>query len=264
MIHLSMKLKIGCLLEYYSNHDTPFILLLRPHGGLSQSIISEDFTVHPSVTMTQYTDFYGNSCRRLISPIGKFIIDTTFTVETEEYAAVNPDAQFTLIQNLPDDALIYLLPSRFCESDKLNSKAFEIIQHLTIGYEMVEAIRLWVRANIQYEYNRSNSTTSALDTLSAQHGVCRDLSHLAIALCRSINIPARFVVGYLYQLDPMDLHAWFEVYLDNKWYTFDATQDTLTGGRVVLAYGRDAADVATATYFGDVRLDNMLVYVEKI
>ena len=264
MIYLSMKLKIGCLLEYYSYHETPFILLLRPHGGLSQSILYEDFVVEPAVSMTDYTDLYGNSCRRLISPVGKFSINTTFTVETEEYATVNPDAQFTLIQDLPDDALIYLLPSRFCESDKLNSKAFEIIQNLTVGYQMVEAIRLWVRANIQYEYNRSNSTTSALDTLSAQHGVCRDLSHLAIALCRSINIPARFVVGYLYQLDPMDLHAWFEVYLDNKWYTFDATQDTLMGGRVVLAYGRDASDVATATYFGDVRLDNMLVYVEEV
>ena len=263
MIYLSMKLKIGCLLEYYSYHETPFILLLRPHGGLSQSILSEDFVVEPAVSMTDYTDLYGNSCRRLISPVGKFSINTTFTVETEEYATVNPDAQFTLIQDLPDNTLIYLLPSRFCESDKLYNQAFQIIQNLSTGYEMVEAIRQWVRSSIKYEYNRSTSITSALDTLEAQHGVCRDLSHLAIALCRSINIPARFVVGYLYQLNPMDLHAWFEAYLDDKWYTFDATQEVVTGGRVVLAYGRDAADVATATYFGDIRLENMNVYVEK-
>ena len=258
-----MILKIGCQLEYQCTHNTPLILLLRIHKGLSQSLIHEEYTVQPPVPITQYLDFYGNNCQRLITPIGQFVIDTHFVVEAEEYVEVNHEAQFTLIQDLPDNTLIYLLPSRFCESDKLYNQAFQIIQNLSTGYEMVEAIRQWVRLSIKYEYNRSTSITSALDTLEAQHGVCRDLSHLAIALCRSINIPARFVVGYLYLLDPMDLHAWFEAYLDDKWYTFDATQEVVTGGRVVLAYGRDAADVATATYFGDIRLENMNVYVEK-
>ena len=259
-----MTLKIGCQLEYQCTQNTPLILLLRIHKGFSQSLIHEEYTVQPPVPITQYLDFYGNNCQRLITPIGQFVIDTHFIVDTKEYVEVNNEAQFTLIQHLPDNTLIYLLPSRFCESDKLYSKAFEIIQDLFSGYLMVEAIRQWVRSSIKYEYNRSTSITSALDTLEAQHGVCRDLSHLAIALCRSINIPARFVVGYLYQLYPMDLHAWFEAYLDDKWYTFDATQEVVTGGRVVLAYGRDAADVATATYFGDIRLENMNVYVEKI
>ena len=168
-----------------------------------------------------------------------------------------------LIQDLPDETLLYLLPSRFCESDQLSSKANDIIQDYFSGYEMVEAIRLWVNQNIKYQYDQSTSSTSALNTLGMAVGVCRDLSHLAIALCRSINIPARFVVGYLYQLDPMDLHAWFEAYLDGKWYIFDATQQFMTGGRVVLAYGRDAADVATATFFGNLQLTNMNVYVEK-
>jgi transglutaminase-like putative cysteine protease len=259
-----MKLKIGCLLEYQAFQETPLILLLRPYDGLIQTTIYEEFTLDPAVEMTQYKDLFGNYCHRLMTPTGKFVIDTTAIVETEEYTEVNPDANFTLIQNLPDHALLYLLPSRFCESDKLNNKAFNIIQGEVVGYQMVEAIRQWVRKNIKYEYDRSTSITSAYDTLEAQHGVCRDLSHLAIALCRSINIPARFVVGYLYQLYPMDLHAWFEVYLEDRWYTFDATQEFITGGRVVLAYGRDAADVATATYFGDIRLENMNVYVEKI
>jgi transglutaminase-like putative cysteine protease len=259
-----MKLKTGCLLEYYSSQETPLILLLKLFKGTSHTLIYEELTTQPVVSMTEYTDIYGNSCHRMLAPIGKFSINTTAIVETAEYADVNFEANFTLIQDLPDDTILYLLPSRFCESDKLNPKAFEIIKDLWVGYEMVEAIRLWVHQNIKYEYDRSTSSTSALDTLSLGLGVCRDLSHLAIALCRSLNIPARFVVGYVYMLHPMDLHAWFEAYLDGKWYTFDATQAVVTGGRVVLAYGRDAADVATATYFGDMRLENMNVFVEKV
>ncbi len=258
-----MRLKVGCQLEYRSRYETPFILLLRLHGGVAQTIIYEELKMDPNVPMTEYMDHYGNYCHRLIAPEGRLVISSHATVETEANAAIDTNANFTLIQHLPDDTLIYLLPSRFCESDKLNSKAYEIINNFMTGYQMVEAIRQWVYANIKYEYDRSTSSTSALDTLSAQHGVCRDMSHLAIALCRSINIPARFVTGYLYDLKPMDMHAWFEAYLDDRWYTFDATQPFVTGGRVILAYGRDAADVATATYFGDIVLENMNVFVEQ-
>ncbi|MCC6282012.1 MAG: transglutaminase family protein [Saprospiraceae bacterium] len=258
-----MRLKVGCQLEYLSRYDTPLILLLRLHRVVSQTVIHENLTVYPDVPMTEYTDHYGNYCHRLIAPEGRLVISAHAIVETALEAEVDTNANFTLIQYLPDDTLIYLLPSRFCESDKLNSKAYEIINDGMTGYQMVEAIRQWVFSNIKYEYNRSTSSTSALDTLSVQHGVCRDMSHLAIALCRSINIPARFVTGYLYDLKPMDLHAWFEAFLDDKWYTFDATQPFVTGGRVTLAYGRDAADVATATYFGDIVLENMFVFVEQ-
>jgi len=260
-----MKLKTSCLLDYYSTQETPFILLLRLFRGSSHAVIYEELTVNPVVPIVGYIDTYGNSCERLIAPVGKLVISTMAIVETEEHIVADFDAPFTLIQDLPNGALIYLLPSRFCESDKLNSLSFSIVQDLFVGgYQMVEIIRQWVHRTIKYEHNTSNSTTSALDTLSYGRGVCRDLSHLAIALCRSINIPARFVVGYLYMLDPMDLHAWFEAYIGGKWHTFDATQQTVTGGRVVLAYGRDAADVATATYFGNIQLQNMTVSVEKI
>lgn len=258
-----MRLKVGCQLEYRSRYETPLILLVRLHAGAAQTIVQETFHLAPLVPMTEYVDHYGNYCNRLIAPEGRLVVSTHAVVETASEAEVDANANFTLIQHLPDDALIYLLPSRFCESDKLNSKAYEMIQDTMTGYQMVEAIRRWVYSNIKYEYNRSTSSTSALDTLSAQHGVCRDMSHLAIALCRSINIPARFVTGYLYDLKPMDLHAWFEAFLDDKWYTFDATQPSVTGGRVILAYGRDAADVATATYFGDIVLENMFVFVEQ-
>lgn len=259
-----MKLKTGCQLEYQSAYETPLILLLKLQSVPTQTILQEYFTIYPNVPVTEYRDHYGNRCQRFLAPEGKLTITTNAVVETDASANTNPAAHFTLIQHLPDNALIYLLPSRYCESDKLNTKAFEIVHNAMTGYEMVETIRRWVYENIRYEYNHSTSSTSALDTLSARHGVCRDLSHVAIALCRSLNIPARFVVGYLYQLDPMDLHAWFEAYLDDRWQVFDATQPVVTGGRVILAYGRDAADVATATYFGDVRLENMNVFVDLI
>lgn len=259
-----MKLKVGCHLDYRTSHHTPLILMLQPRTGLNQSIIQEECQVVPYVPTTEYLDRYGNSCKRLLSPQGLFSVVSTAVVETQDFVEVDDWANFTLIQDLPSEVLIYLLPSRYCESDKLNLKAFEIVSSTDTGYQMVEAIRQWVRANVKYEYDHSTSSTSALDTLKAQKGVCRDLSHLAIALCRSINIPARFVVGYLYRLDPMDLHAWFEAYLGGKWYIFDAAQSIVTGGRVVVAYGRDAADVATATYFGDLVLDSMYVYVELV
>jgi transglutaminase-like putative cysteine protease len=259
-----MKLKIGCKLEYISKTNTPLITVLRLRKELSQFIESETFKMEPLLPMTEYIDLYGNYCQRMEVPKGKLVIDTLSIVVTNNQIESNPEANFTLIQDLPEQTLIYLLPSRFCESDKLNTKAFEIVSDQTVGYQMVESIRTWINKNIKYEYNRSNSSTSALDTLESKHGVCRDLSHLAIALCRSINIPARIVVGYLHNLKPMDLHAWFEAYLEGHWYTFDATQQYTTGGRVVLAYGRDAADVATATYFGDMKLKNMYVYVEEL
>jgi transglutaminase-like putative cysteine protease len=259
-----MKLKLSCRLEYYSENITPLITLLRLRKEQSQFIESETFIIEPQLASSEYIDLFGNYCQRFEVPVGNLLIDTSSVVVTSGTIEKNLKANFTLIQDLPEQTIMYLLPSRFCESDKLNAKAFEIISNQTIGYQMVEAIRKWVNLNIKYEYNRSTSSTSALDTLESRHGVCRDISHLAIALCRSINIPARIVVGYLYQLYPMDLHAWFEAYLEGQWYTFDATQTETTGGRVVLAYGRDAADVATATYFGNMNLQNMFVAVEKV
>ena len=259
-----MKLKVTCQLDYQTFQNVPLIFLLRLRTGLNQTVITEEFIVEPAVPVKEYLDLYGNYCQRLLSPMGQFSIKTSALVETAPSIEVDFGANFVLIQDVPDDVLLYLLPSRYCESDKLLAKASEIIYYLSTGYEMVEAIRQWVRLNIQYAYNHSTPSTSAMDTLDSQIGVCRDLSHLAIALCRSINIPARFTVGYLHNLEPMDLHAWFEAYLGGKWYTFDATQELTTGGRAVLAYGRDAADVATTTYFGDLQLDSMFVGVEQI
>ena len=146
----------------------------------------------------------------------------------------------------------------------MGERAQQIAGNVTPGYAQVEAIRSWIHANLDYRYGVSNGSTDALDTLNDGAGVCRDFSHVAIGLCRALRIPARLVVGYLYQLDPMDLHAWFEAFVGGRWYTFDATQDRPRGGRIVVAYGRDAADVAFLSNYGPLEMGEMIVTVDEV
>jgi transglutaminase-like putative cysteine protease len=211
----------------------------------------------------EYTDSFGNLCQRLIAPPGSFKVRTSATVDAAEHIDVQPGAPFTLIEELPDDAYQFLLPSRYCQSDMLEEKALEVVGEATPGYDQVEAIRAWIHANIDYRSGSSDVSTSALETLERRAGVCRDFVHLGVALCRSLNMPARMVVGYLYRLQPMDLHAWFEAFVGGRWYSFDATQPEPRGGRIAIGYGRDAADVAMATHFGPATITDMRVWVEK-
>jgi len=198
----------------------------------------------------------------MVVPHGDMRLRVEATVETEPDLAVNPAASFTLVQDLPDSALQYLLPSRYCPADKLESRAREIAAGASPGYGQVESIRAWIRERIEYRYGSSDASTDAAATLESGAGVCRDFAHVGIALTRAMRIPARMVVGYLLGLDPMDLHAWFEAYVGDRWYTFDATQDEPRGGRVVLAYGRDAADVAFISNYGPLVTVAMKVWVE--
>ncbi len=169
---------------------------------------------------------------------------------TADQVDQSPGAPFVEIEYLPDGVINYLLPSRYCESDRFGQMATEITAGHLLGYDQVKAIESWLRETISYEPGSSVVPVSAVEVNARQRGVCRDLSHLGIALCRSLSIPARLVVGYLHGLKPMDLHAWFEAYIAGRWYTFDATQDELNGGYVAIGYGRDAADVAIYNQFG--------------
>jgi len=259
-----MKLKVACELEYELKENAPLILMLRPRNGAGQQLIEEIYQIIPNIHFSEYTDVYGNLCQRIFAPIGKLIIKTQSIFEVHETLETNMNAGFVPVENLPNEAIIYLLPSRYCESDKLSSLAFEITKNIPLGYPQVEAIRMWVKNNISYQYGRSSSSTSAADTVQTKIGVCRDFTHLCLALCRALNIPARMVVGYLNDLKPMDLHAWFEAYVGDKWYTFDATPHAPKGNSVIIAYGRDANDVAFASQFGDMTLLNMAVSVEKV
>lgn len=245
-----MWLHTICDLAFEITVPTPFVLMLRPRSGAQQWVAREEYRLVPSVPALEFTDDYGNLCQRLIAPTGTFEVYTSAEVMTADYVDQAPGAPFIEIQNLPDAVLSYLLPSRYCESDRFHQMASEIAAGQRPGYDQVVAIVRWLRDTIIYNSGSSDIPLSAAEVNSRQAGVCRDLAHLGIALCRSLSIPARMVVGYLHQLEPMDLHAWFEVYVGGRWFTFDATQADLRGGYVAVGYGRDAADVAVFNQFG--------------
>lgn len=245
-----MWLHTSCDLEFDITVPTPFVLMLRPRSGAQQWIAREEYKLVPSVPVFEFTDGYGNLCQRLIAPPGAFAVFTAADVTTADRVDRAPGAPFVDVQNLPDTVLSYLLPSRFCESDRFGEMATSITTGQLPGYDQVAAIEEWLRTTIHYENGGSGIPMSAVEINVRQAGVCRDLSHLGIALCRSLSIPARMVVGYRYGLVPMDLHAWFEAYVADRWYIFDAMQAEFKGGYVAIGYGRDAADVAIYNQFG--------------
>lgn len=259
-----MKLKASCALTLSAPTDCPLVAMLRPRSGRAQRVVSSSYTLQPWVSVRHYVDIYGNLCGRMVVPQGTMRMVFDVTMEVEADIAVAPDAPSTPMQELPDDVLLYLLQSRYCPSDKMQEKARDIVGNAPPGYAQVEEIRTWVQHNLLYQYGVSTATTDALDTLGHGAGVCRDFAHVGIALCRSLRIPARIVVGYLYQLDPMDLHAWFEAFVGGRWYTFDATQSSPRGGRIVIAYGRDAADVAFISDYAVLPLEVTDMRVEVV
>lgn len=256
-----MRLKAGCDLVLEGPGRSPTVTLLRPRSGDAQWVCNERYRFDPSLHPSEYVDSFGNLCQRFVAPPGRLRLRADATVETDDFIAVDLHAPATPVQALPDAVLQFLLQSRYCPANGMAALAAQITSGCEPGYLQVEAIRAWVQAHIAYRYGVSDEFTCALDTLADAAGVCRDFAHVAIALCRSLSIPARMVVGYLYQLEPMDLHAWFEAYVGGRWYTFDATQSQPRGGRIVLAYGRDAADVAIASTYGPSTTVELKVWV---
>ena len=258
-----MRLRAGCDLKIETENDTPLIAMLRPRSGTGQWVASESYQLEPFTQVLEYTDGFGNLCQRMVAPKGKFQMRVETVVETSDKVAVKPGAPATPIQELPEDTLQFLLQSRYCQSDLMEEKAKLVAGTARPGYDQAEAVRAFIHDSFEYKYGVSTAATTALDTLRSEAGVCRDFSHVGIALCRALMLPARMVVGWLHELDPMDMHAWFEVFVDGAWYTFDATQHTPRGGRIAVAYGRDAADVALFSEFGDTKVADMKVWVER-
>jgi transglutaminase-like putative cysteine protease len=260
-----MKLKVSCQLRFEIIEASVLILILRPFRGYQQWITREVYTIKPAMPMIESTDSFGNSYQRLVVPVGNVLIHTCAEVVVSDRVAIAPGAGFVEIQHLPNEVLPFLLPSRYCESDRFGDLAREITLDVLPGYDQVSKITDWVRESIDYLPGSSEFPLSAIEVRQLGHGVCRDLAQVAIALCRSISIPARLVVGYLYNLQPMDLHAWFEAYIGDQWYTFDPTQKVSRGGRVIIAFGRDAADVSIFHQFGSgCLLNNMDVRVDLL
>jgi transglutaminase-like putative cysteine protease len=245
-----MWLRTGCDLSFTIASPTPFILMLRPRSGAQQWVAREKYTLTPSVPVLEFTDAYGNLCQRLVAPEGEFAIHTSSDVMTPDVIDVAPGAPFDEVQNLPDGVLTYLLPSRYCESECFFEMASSIVADVAPGYDQVACICDWIRREVRFNPATVYGQMAATEVNRRREGVCRDLAHLGIALCRGLCIPARMVVGYLHGLVPMDLHAWFEAYVGGRWYTFDATQDAPRGGRVTVGYGHDAANVAIFNQFG--------------
>ena len=260
-----MWLHASCYLEFNIMVPTPFLLMLRPRSGWQQWVAREQYVLSTSVSAVEFTDLFGNLCQRLVAPSGSFSIRTSVDIETADASDTAPGAPFIEVQQLPDETLPFLYPSRYCESDRFSEMAASLVAGRAAGDDQCTAIVEYIRNAIHYTPGAGQQIISASELNTLGRGVCRDMAHLGIACCRALSIPARMVVGYLEKLEPMDLHAWFEAYVGNRWYTFDPTQVDLQGGRVAIAFGRDAADVAVYTQFGDpVELSSMQVNVERL
>ena len=261
---MTITLNVKCKLSLFAAESCHCIAMLRPRSGSAQWLSQETYRFSPKVATTEYVDPFGNLCQRFDMPAGHLAIGVEAIVTTESEISTALNLPLTPPAFLPDSVILFLLPSRYCPVDRMNEQAMSIAGHAQPGSAQVQAVCDWVHQNIIYEYGHSDASTDALDTLNRGAGVCRDFAHVAMALCRSLLIPCRMVVGYLHNLKPMDLHAWFEAYIDGRWYTYDPTQAKPMGGRVVLGYGRDAADIAFLMSYGFVETSEMTISVDAI
>lgn len=267
-----MKLKIGYELLYDFPQPTPVILMLNVHYSRSSSLETPDHVMlTPSVAIDGYRDGFGNWCCRLVAPAGQMRIACDVVVnDSGEPDPQVPHAMQVPIEALPEEALVFLLPSRFCDSDRMLDLAWQHFGGGLTGWARVQAICDFVHAHIAFGYEHARVTRTASEAYAERQGVCRDYAHLAIAFCRAMNIPARYCTGYLSDIGtpkpypPGDFAAWFEAYLGGKWHMFDPRNNTPRIGRVLIARGRDAADVAITTTFGPNTLQSFRVWTDEI
>jgi transglutaminase-like putative cysteine protease len=270
MIGERLRVDVGCEFSYEVAVPTPAIFMVRPEAKDGQELLDERWTIEPHSPFHDYRDIYGNECRRTVLPAGgstiRYSAQVAVSNELDPYA---PDAIQHAAEDLPDDVLIYTLPSRYCLSDLLGDTAWSLFGGTRPGWSRVQAICDYVNSRLRFSYGTSTPATTALDAYENQVGVCRDFAHLAISLTRAMNIPARYAFGYLPDIDvpppdaPMDFCAWFEAFLDGTWWTFDARNNVRRRGRAVIARGRDALDVAMVTTFGRAPLRDMVVVADK-
>lgn len=267
-----MRIRAGYELRYSCPQPTPIILVLRTHPSRRADLLEPDaITFEPPAPSHDYSDGFGNLCTRVLAPAGELRIASRFTIADTGLAdAVVPHARQHAVENLPDDVLVFLLGSRYCDTDRLSETAWSLFAGTPPGWARVQAICDYVHDRITFGYQHARATRTAWDGHQEGLGVCRDFAHLAITLCRCMNIPARYCTGYLGDIgvpiapEPMDFSAWFEVYLGGAWHTFDARHNHPRIGRVLIARGRDATDVAIATTFGPATLVGFQVMTDEI
>ena len=265
-----IRLRIGCELTYVLPNPTPMILLLTVHHSRAPDLERPDLIMTtPSVPIESWRDGFGNWCGRLVAPSGVFVLGTDSVIRDHgRRDPVEPMAMQHAVEHLPTESLVYLLGSRYCETDRLSEQAWRLFGGTPFGWPRVQAICDFVHNHVVFGYEHSRPTRTAAETYAEGRGVCRDYAHLAIGFCRAMNIPARYCTGYLSDVGetppfgPMDFAAWMEVWLDGAWRTFDPRNNTPRIGRILMARGRDAADVPLTHTFGLNTLANFRVWTE--
>jgi transglutaminase-like putative cysteine protease len=247
------------------------LLTLNVHPSRRDDLETQDWIrTTPVVDVRQYIDSFGNLCSRVLAPAGRFVMAADFVVRDRGMADdIAPRAAQVSVDSLDDNVLMYLLGSRYCETDRLSDLAWSLFGATPLGWSRVQAIVDYVHNHIHFDYEEARPTKGAYEAHLEGRGVCRDYAHLAIAFCRCMNIPARYCTGYLGDIGVpvagvMDFSAWFEVYLSGRWYTFDARNNTPRIGRVLMARGRDATDVAIANTFGSAQLTSFKVITDEL
>jgi transglutaminase-like putative cysteine protease len=267
-----MQIRVGYELIYNFPQPTPMILTVSIHySRVSDIVIPDHLTTDPSVPVTAYRDSFGNWCSRIVAPPGPIRIKGNGVVRDTGLPDVTvPSAQQHAVKDLPEETLVFLLGSRYCETDLLSQVAWQLFGEVQRGWPLVQAICDFVHNRITFDYQSARSTRTAWEAYKERSGVCRDYAHLAIALCRCMNIPARYCTGYLGDMGTPppysvpDFAAWIEVYIGGGWYIFDPRNNVPRIGRVLIARGRDAADVAIGTTFGPNTLESFRVWTDEV
>jgi transglutaminase-like putative cysteine protease len=266
-----MRIRVGCEMTYELEHATPMIVTLNVHASRVSDLERPDYVITmPSVPLEGYRDTFGNWCNRLVAPSGRFSLKTETVVrDSGHWEAADLGAEQHQVQHLPADTLLFLLGSRYCETDRLSELAWNLFRTAPLGWARVQAVCDFVHDHLAFGYEHSRATRTAADAYEERRGVCRDYAHLALAFCRCLNIPARYCTGYVSDIGlppphaPMDFAAWIEVFLGGGWHTFDPRNNDPRIGRVLIARGRDAADVPLTLTFGPNRLVAFKVVTEE-
>jgi transglutaminase-like putative cysteine protease len=267
-----MKIRAGYQISYECPQPTPMILTLSVHPSRAPDLLTPDrMRLDPAIPANAYRDGFGNTCHVIHAPTGRLTLSADFLInDSGKPDEVAPDAAQHSLEQLPVETLVYLLGSRYCETDRFIQIAWAQFGHVAKGWPLVQAICNYVHDRITFGYEHASPTKTAFDAHTQQRGVCRDFSHLAITLCRCMNVPARYCTGYLGDIGvppdgmPMDFSAWFEVYLGGRWYTFDARHNKPRIGRILMGRGRDATDVAIVTEFGPCKLASFTVVTDEV
>ena len=267
-----MQLRTGYELVYNFPQLTPIILVVNIHDSrVSDIVIPDSLTVQPPVPVTEYRDAFGNHCHRILAPTGRLLLTANAVVNDSGLPdEVMSNAGQDYVENLPEENLVFLLGSRYCETDLLSQTAWQLFSGTAPGHPRVQAICDYVHNHIYFNYQNARATRSASEAFNERTGVCRDFAHLAVAFCRCMNIPARYCTGYLSDIGTPppygvgDFAAWFEAWIGGRWHMFDPRNNVPRIGRILMARGRDASDVAIATTFGPNTLESFKVWTDEI